>query len=178
MRTVLAIVLTTGASSGIAFAEEPAPLEVDRGTRVRIMLAEAGPIRQWVTGRLIESSPGTLTVASLDGEVVVVPRDEIATVAYHVRGRDRGKGAKIGAAITGAAGLIAGGVLAAKESEGSCDQCGMAVMIVGVAAAVPGAAIGYAIGVPDAWWEPAPAARIGVSARGRRVAFAIRVGAL
>ena len=148
----LVIAVMTGPCMGTASADGGASIPVEAGTRVRVMLEGAGPLRE-VAGRLIASDPRTLTVASADG-AVVVPRDGVVTVLYRTRERDRRKGAIIGGAITGVAGLIAGIVLVARESEGSCEQCGIAVGMAAVAGAIPGAGIGYAIGTPREAWHP------------------------
>jgi len=133
-----------------------------------------------VTGRLLRSDASTVTVDT-DGGPHRFSRDQLFHLQYRVGGRDRQKGAAIGAAITGLAGLVAGIVIVAKDTPagGSCDQCAMAVGIVAVAGAIPGAAIGFAIGAPGGEWRnSSPDGLTVTSAPPRRatVALQLRVG--
>jgi hypothetical protein len=143
------VVLWAGASAAAAEAQ---PLA--RGTEVRVVV-EDGPMRR-VAGRLLASDPGSITVETARG-TERMSRDSVYHVQYKAGGRNRQKGAAIGAAITGVAGLVAGIVLAAKESDEGhgCDQCGIGVGLLAAVSAVPGAAIGYAIGAPGSNWRDA-----------------------
>jgi len=105
-------------------------------------------------------------------------RDALLHVEYRTGGRDRQKGAVIGAAITGLAGLAACVVaLVNEDTDGRCDQCGIAVGLCGVAAAIPGGAIGFAIGTTGGQWHGVTPAGLTVAgaASPRRATVAVRL---
>ena len=128
-------------------------LKLKRGTRVRLMVEDGGPMRE-VAGRLLASDPTTVTVDTAGGPQRF-SRDQLFHLQYRTGGRDRQKGAAIGAAITGLAGLVAGVVMVANEYDesGGCDQCGIAVGVIAFASAIPGGAIGFAIGTTGGDWH-------------------------
>lgn len=128
-------------------------LKLKRGTPVRLLVEDGGPMRE-VSGRLLSSDATSVTVDAAGGPQHL-SRDRLFHLQYRTSGRDRQKGAAIGAAITGLAGLVAGIVLVANDApaDGGCDQCGIAVGLVAIAGAVPGAAIGFAIGAPGGAWH-------------------------
>jgi hypothetical protein len=104
--------------------------------------------------RLLSSDASTVTVDT-GGGPHRFSRDQLFHLQYRAGGRDREKGAAIGAAITGLAGLVAGVVMVANEYDESrgCDQCGIFVGLIAFAAAIPGGAIGFAIGAPGGEWR-------------------------
>jgi hypothetical protein len=152
------------------------PVAVPRGTRVQ--LGVEGAPRRWITGRLVVSDADALIVATGKGTERLA-RERLFHVSYSTASlRDRGKGAKIGAAITGLAGVVAGIVLVERETDGQpCAGCGLVVGLVGLAAAAPGGAIGYAIGAPSRDWKIVRPDGIAVAGRSRArgAAFALNV---
>lgn len=150
----LAPVSSDGPQESGGAGEEKATgwLKLTRGTRVRLMVEDGGPMRQ-VAGRLLNSDASTVTVDT-DGGPHRFSRDQLFNLQYRVGGRARQKGAAIGAAITGLAGLVAGVVMVANEYDksGGCDQCGIGVGLIAFAAAIPGGAIGFAIGTTGGHW--------------------------
>jgi hypothetical protein len=139
------------------------------------MVEDGGPMRE-VVGRLLASDPTTVTVDTADGPQRLA-RDRLFHLQYRTRGLDRQKGAAIGAAITGLAGLVAGIVLVANDSGGGgCDQCLTAVGLVAFASAIPGGAIGYAVGAPVSSWHNVAPDGLTVAGAGspRRATVALR----
>lgn len=149
MKHLVAGVVLLVAAGVQGHADDGPWLELKRGTQVRLMVEGGGPMRE-VAGWRLESDPTTVTVDTAGGPQRF-SRDRLFHLAYRTGGRDRQKGAKIGATITGFAGLVAGVVVVANEHKknGGCDQCGIAVGFMAIAAAIPGGAIGFAIGA--AW---------------------------
>jgi hypothetical protein len=170
---VVVAVLSCAASAGAA--DEFPSLRLKRGTHVRLMV-EDGPMRM-ATGRLLASDPDAITIETAGGAERVA-RERLFHVQYRVDSRDRKKGAVIGGAITGLAGFVAGIVLLVNESDGDgCAQCGIVVVTAGAVAAVPGAAIGYAIGAPGSDWRETKGRGLTVVGRGpaRGVAVSLRM---
>lgn len=179
MHAVLLLIAMAGGSGLPPGAVEPpvAALRLPAGTRVNFMASDDQPMHR-IPARLLSSDADSVTFDTAKGPRRI-ERERLYHVEYMTRSRDRGKGAKIGAAITGVAGLIAGGVLVARESDGgSCGQCGIAVVFVGAVAALPGAGIGYAIGASSTDWRVAsPRGVTVVGGRQRpRIAVAVRIG--
>ena len=158
-------------------------LKLKRGTRVRLMVEDGGPMRE-VIGRLLESDPTTVTVDTAGGPRRLA-RDKLFHLEYRTAHRDRGKGAAIGAAITGLAGMAACAValandgLLSQETEG-CSECILVVPLCGFAAAIPGGAIGFAIGTTGGDWHgvaPDGLTVVGAAApRRATVALRLRLG--
>lgn len=153
----LALLAATGLP---AHADDLAPsppilLELARGTRLRVHLEEGG--HRVVTGRLRYANGTSITVDLAGGRGRRFSREEIRQVEYRVGGRDRGRGGRIGAAITGIAGFVACLVAWEKASSGEPGQGGGFVCGVGgLVAAAPGFGIGFAIGAPGGHWQKAP----------------------
>ena len=159
-RLVIGVVILC-AAAGPVRADEGSTgwLKLDKGTRVRLMVQEGGPMRE-VVGRLLASDAASVTVAGSSG-AQQFPREKLFHVQYLAPGRDRAKGAVIGGAITFVPGFIAGlvyGIREIRDQRGdSCDQCGLfvafAAVEVGLVTAIPGAAVGFAIGAPGTDWR-------------------------
>ena|SRR5687768_13653832 len=170
-----------GAEKGEPAAEEKEALwlELKRGTRVRLMVEDAAPMRE-VVGRLLESDRTTVTVDTAEG-TKRFSRDTLFHLQYRTGGRDRQKGAAIGASITGLAGFVAGVIIGAREAGMDCDDCSMGVLLLGGAGglvgAIPGGAIGFAIGAPDSDWRNTSPDGLSVSggATPRRATVALRL---
>ena len=165
--------------AGEPAAEEAARwLRLKRGTRVRLMVEDGGPMRE-VAGRLLASDPTTVTVDTAGGPQRFA-RDRLFHLQYRTAHRDRQKGAAIGAAITGLASLVAGVVSVVHEAQnngGSCDQCLIGVSFIAIAGALPGGAIGFAIGAPGGEWHGVAPDGLTVTgaASPRRAAVALRL---
>jgi hypothetical protein len=127
-------------------------LKLRRGTRVRLMVEDGAPMRE-VAGRLLSSDASTVTVDTGRG-AQRFSRDKLFHLQYRTGGRDRQKGAAIGAAITGLAGMVAGAVVLEKERDGEpCAGCTLVIGLFGFAGAIPGGAIGFVIGAPAGEWR-------------------------
>jgi hypothetical protein len=180
-RLVAVFALVTVTVTGVpVFADTPTPLKVKRDTRLRLYLSDGGRL---IEGRLKDTDDGSITVDMGSGRSERFSRDQLRSVSYRTGGRDRVKGAKIGGIITGAAGVIACAVALSNEPDtGSpgCDQCAMGLGICGVAAALPGAAIGFAIGTTGGDWHRVRPDGLLVagapSSRGATAALTVRFG--
>lgn len=175
-----ASVSTDGPQEAGGTGEEKATgtwLKLTRGTRVRLMVEDGGPMRE-VAGRLLRSDASTVTVDT-DGGPHRFSRDQIFHLQYRSGSRDRQKGAAIGAAITGLAGLVAGIIIVARDApaDGNCDQCGIAVGLIAFAGAIPGGALGFAVGAPGGEWRNSSPAGLTVTglAAPRRATVALRL---
>ena len=124
----------------------------------RVRLAAPGVLHKQVIGQLIGSDAATLKVVSL-GQTLRVRREFVTRLQRSARESRRPLGAMIGGGI----GFIAGAgvgialVIAEQRRSGSCDQCGMAVGMLGTAGAIPGALLGAAIAPGEKWVVEDPA---------------------
>jgi hypothetical protein len=153
MRRFVAGLMLVGLSGVPAYADPPLPLKLDRDTSVRLFL-QGGQGR--IQGRLRGTDESSITLDTGGGHSERFSRAKLLTVMYGRRYRDRGKGATIGGLITAAAGIVACIVALSNEpktDDGGCDQCGMLVAACGAVAALPGAAIGWAIGPTSTEWH-------------------------
>ena len=165
-----------------AVEEEPDRwLKLKRGTRVRLMVEDRGPMRE-VVGRLQASDSTTVTVDTAGGPQRL-SRDRLFHLEYRTAHRDRLKGAAIGATITGLAGTAACVVAIvneAKKNNGHCGQCVIVLPVCGIGGAIPGGAIGFTIGTTGGVWHsvtPKALTVIGAaSPRRATVALQLRVG--
>jgi hypothetical protein len=191
MAGLLVLAASTQAYAGDrSAAEQPAPaakagppmLSLQRGTRLRLYLDDGQP--RVVEGRLQDADGRTVTVDTGGGHSRRFPREELRGVAYRSGGRDRMKGAGIGAAITGAAGFIACAIAYENELErtlgpdrGNGQGLGLLCGLAGMVAAAPGFGIGYAIGTTGGDWNgvtPEGFAMTGAAAA-RRPGVAVRL---
>jgi hypothetical protein len=129
------------------FADTPPPLKVKRDTPLRLYPSDGGRL---IEGRLKDADDRSITVDTGNGRSQRFSREQIRTVMYRTPGRDREKGAVIGAAITGLAGAVAC-IVAMNNEPGTVDP--IAAGVCGVAAALPGMAIGFAIGTTGGEWH-------------------------
>ena len=134
-----------------------------------------------VVGRLLESDPTTVSIDTASGPQRF-SRDRLFHLQYRTGGRDRKKGAAIGASITGLAGLVAGVVIVANELEKHGPGQGGSIVIglCAVAGAIPGGAIGFAIGTTGGDWHNVTPDGLTVtgaaSPRRATIALRLRVG--
>ena len=156
-------------ASSIGSAEQEAGWpQLRRGTQVKLMVEGAGPMRI-VAGRLLASDAASVTVRTREGELQRLSRDQLFHLEYRSPGRDRKKGAKIGAIVTGVAGFVACAVLVEREldrtqpNRGNGQGAGMFCGLAGGLAAAPGYAVGRMIGAPGARWNPASPAALTVT---------------
>jgi hypothetical protein len=117
MLTILAVVGLLAAGEGRQLAREAALeeettgwLKLKRGTRVRLMVEEGGPMRE-VVGRLLSSDATTVTVDASGGPQRL-SRDRMFHLSYRTGG-NRKKGPAI--AVAGLVGML--GCLAAVEAD-------------------------------------------------------------
>jgi hypothetical protein len=129
-------------------------LKLARGTRLRMHLADGR--QRIITGRLQDADGRSVTVDMGGGRSQRFSRDGLRQVEYRVGGRDRRRGGKIGATITGLVGFVACLVAWERASSDVSGQGGGSICaLASFVAAAPGFGIGFAIGAPDGHWGKA-----------------------
>lgn len=104
-------------------------------------------LRQALIGYLVEA----------DGQTISVPRASVTRLERSVQGSRRGDGRRIGKYAGMAIGVGAGiALLAAESDNGSCSGCGIALGMMGLVGAIPGALIGMAVAPGERWVEEDP----------------------
>jgi hypothetical protein len=153
MRRFVAGLMLVGLSGVPAYADPPLPLKLDRDTSVRLFL-QGGQGR--IQGRLRGTDESSITLDTGGGHSERFSRAKLLTVMYGRRYRDRGKGALIGGLITAAAGIAVCAVAVANEPpqppHSEQGQAVLAYAICGAGGAIPGMAIGWAIGPTSTEW--------------------------
>jgi hypothetical protein len=156
MRRLLSVLIILSVTSVPVHADDAPPLKLERGTRLRLFVDG-----QRIDGRIREADDRTITVDTGGGQPARFLRDQVSAVMYRTVRRDRGKGATIGAVITGLAGIVACGVALNNEEkrkgEPSKETRGQGVGLIlatcYAVGALPGAGIGFAIGAPASDWH-------------------------
>jgi hypothetical protein len=124
------------------------------GARVRVRaLATSGKA---VVDTLLASDETTL---KLD-RIGYLPRESVTRLERLQHSSKRQLGAAIGAGVGFATGAGLAIALIANDEHrtgsGSCDQCGLGVLILGGLGALPGAGVGYVVAPGDRWSDENP----------------------
>lgn len=158
-------------------------LTIKRGDRVRIVIADEAPRPQRsdiahdrrLTGKLLELSDSLLTIEiTRVGEPVVLPRQDVASLAVSLRRDRRGLGALIGLGVGVGAGVLIGQSSGDDEDCLICFSAGYKAFINALFLAPVGALIGAVAAPAEEWlFVPVDRVRFGFDAGGRGPAISV-----
>lgn len=123
----------------------------------RVRVTAPGVLGKPLIGYIVGSDATTLKVVSY-GQTMSVPRASVTRLERSLRRSKRLLGLQIGGGIGFAAGAAVGiALVAAEESRtGSCDQCGMAIGLLGAMGAIPAGLVGGAVAPGERWVREDP----------------------
>jgi hypothetical protein len=152
---VVAVLMMAPLAAADSFPAGGCSTTLRPGNRVR--LTAPGVVAKRLEASVVSSDATVLKVFH-DGMRTSIPRSSITRLERSVRPSRRDLGLKIGAAVGFVIGAGVGVALLASDApaNGSCDQCGFAVALLGMAGALPAAAIGAAVAPGERWMREDP----------------------
>jgi hypothetical protein len=163
MKKLIAVAVLAAATPALA-ETRPAAAE---GDRVRARIQNRDGSRSWLTGRVVETGAGSLTMQPEKGEAVVVPLERLDRFDRSLGRRGAGEGLLRGAGAGFVAGAVTGAVVGAASGggEGEWFSSGESALAGGILLGASGAVLGAVVGLaaPGERWEKAQPGAVRVS---------------